>query len=89
MKKYFLEIYTRPLCSDCQDLKKYLKDNQISFQLHNVQDNPKIEEELKQLTGSRIVPAIVFKKKGLFGQSKVFVGFDANRTEIETLLKKV
>ncbi|WP_042144335.1 hypothetical protein [Paucisalibacillus sp. EB02] len=25
MAKYHLEIYTRPTCSDCKDLKKFLK----------------------------------------------------------------
>ncbi|WP_368502847.1 glutaredoxin family protein (plasmid) [Alkalihalophilus sp. As8PL] len=28
---YTLTLYTRPTCSDCQEAKKYLKDNDVNY----------------------------------------------------------
>ncbi|AYW47023.1 glutaredoxin family protein [Tetragenococcus osmophilus] len=89
MAKYELEIYTRPTCSDCQNLKHYLTVNDIPFQSHDVESNPEQEKELVTLTGNRIVPAIVFKKRGLLKKQEVFVGFEPNRIQIEELTSKV
>lgn len=89
MAKYELEIYTRPTCSDCQNLKHYLTTNGIPFQSHDVESNPEQEKELVTLTGNRIVPAIVFKRSGLLKKQEVFTGFEPNRAQIEELASKV
>ncbi|MGM0524446.1 MAG: glutaredoxin family protein, partial [Bacillota bacterium] len=77
-----LVLYTRPMCADCQQAKAYLNDLNIAYEQKNVEDNQQVEAELVTVTGSKIVPAFVFYKKGLFGNSKVaqtFIGFDANK----------
>lgn len=84
-----LVLYTRPLCGDCQQAKAYLNDLNIAYEQKNVEDNQQVEAELVTITGSKIVPAFVFYKKGLFGNSKVvqsFTGFDANKEAIDAQL---
>lgn len=86
MAKYFLEIYTRPTCSDCQDLKAFLNDHGISYQSHEVAKDNNKEKELISITGNRIVPALIFKRQGLFKETKLLIGFAPNRQEIKRLL---
>lgn len=89
--KLELELYTRPTCSDCQDAKKYLTSNRISYAEKDVSKNLILEEELKKITGTRIVPMFAFYKKGLFGKRKLvkhFIGFENNKNEIISMLKK-
>lgn len=63
MGKYTLEIYTRPTCGDCQDLKRYLKEHELPFTGNDVEKEPDKEQELINKTGNRIVPTLVFRKK--------------------------
>ncbi|WP_077303217.1 glutaredoxin family protein [Virgibacillus pantothenticus] len=89
--KLELELYTRPTCSDCQDAKKHLTSNRIHFADKDVSKNPSLEEELKKISGNRIVPMFAFYKKGLFGNRKLvkhFIGFENNRDEIVRILNK-
>jgi len=89
--KLELELYTRPTCSDCQDAKKYLTSNGIHYADKDVSKNPSLEEEIKKISGTRIVPMFAFYKKGLFGKRKLvkhFIGFENNRDEIISILKK-
>ncbi len=89
--KLELELYTRPTCSDCQDAKKYLTSNRIHYADKDVSKNPSLEEELKKISGTRIVPMFAFYKKGLFGKRKLvkhFIGFENNKDEIIIMLKK-
>ncbi|MFK4964469.1 glutaredoxin domain-containing protein, partial [Lactococcus formosensis subsp. bovis] len=87
MSTYRLTIYTRPLCSDCQNLKKYLSNYHIPHQLFEVK-TPEDEKNMVAVTGSKIVPGLVFKKRSLFQNRKVLIGFDANRNKIEQLVKQ-
>lgn len=89
MSKYTLEIYTRPTCGDCQDLKRYLKEHNLPYKGNDVEKEPDKEQELITKTGNRIVPALVFRKKGLFKKEQVFTGFEVNYEEIEDLFKKL
>lgn len=89
MGKYTLEIYTRPTCGDCQDLKRYLKEHELPFTGNDVEKEPDKEQELINKTGNRIVPTLVFRKKRLFKKEKVFTGFEVNREEIEDLFEKL
>lgn len=84
-----LELYTRPTCSDCQDAKKYLTSNGIHFADKDVSKNLSLEEDLKKISGTRIVPMFAFYKKGLLGKRKLvkhFIGFENNKYEIIRLL---
>lgn len=88
--KLELELYTRPTCSDCQDAKKYLASNRIRYADKDISKNITLEEELRKITGTRIVPMFAFYKKGLFGKRKLvkhFIGFDNNKAEIISILK--
>ncbi|MBU5467078.1 glutaredoxin family protein [Virgibacillus sp. MSJ-26] len=89
--KLELELYTRPTCSDCQDAKKYLTSNRIHFADKDVSKDLSLEKEMKKISGNRIVPMFAFYKKGLFGKRKLikhFIGFENNRNDILTMLKK-
>ncbi|MEI3599392.1 MULTISPECIES: glutaredoxin family protein [unclassified Oceanobacillus] len=90
MANYHLEIYTRPTCSDCQDLKKFLKKHQIPHKQYDLEEQPAKEKELKKLTGSRIVPGIVFSETSILGlrrNTKGMTGFEQNKEEINKLLE--
>lgn len=89
MSKYTLEIYTRPTCGDYQDLKRYLKEHDFPYKGNDIEKDPDKEQELIDKTGNRIVPALIFRKKGLFKKEQVFTGFEVKRGEIEDLLKKL
>lgn len=89
MSKYTLEIYTRPTCGDYQDLKRYLKEHDFPYKGNDIEKDPDKEQELIDKTGNRIVPALIFRKKGLFKKEQVFTGFEVNREEIEDLFKKL
>ncbi|AQS55717.1 glutaredoxin family protein [Novibacillus thermophilus] len=86
MKKYQLVIYTRPTCSDCQAGKEFLARNNISYIDYDLTKQPSKEEELIQISGTRIVPAFVFKNKSILRLSKkpkVIIGFEWNVDEIK------
>ncbi|WP_088051917.1 glutaredoxin family protein [Virgibacillus dakarensis] len=88
--KLELELYTRPTCSDCQDAKKYLASNSFHYADKDVGKNPALEQDLKKISGTRIVPMFAFYKKGLFGKRKLvkhFIGFENNKDEIISMLK--
>ncbi|MGG3912562.1 glutaredoxin family protein [Rossellomorea vietnamensis] len=85
-----LELYTRPTCSDCQAAKEYLNGQNIKYVHKNVGDDEGFEKELKEISGSRIVPSFAFYKKGIFGKKRVvknLIGFENNKEEIKQLLR--
>ncbi|MCM3759138.1 glutaredoxin family protein [Sporosarcina aquimarina] len=84
-----LELYTRPTCSDCQEAKAFLGKNNIQYNSYDLSLEPQKEKELIKVSGSRVVPAFVFKKKsflGLGSKPKVLIGFERNEDEIKRLL---
>ncbi|HSJ37917.1 MAG TPA: glutaredoxin family protein [Planococcus sp. (in: firmicutes)] len=83
-----LVLYTRPTCSDCQDAKAYLARENIPYEHKDVGENPALEEDMKRISGAKIVPVFAFYKKGLFGKKLTnnFIGFERNREEILRLL---
>ncbi|MFI8688251.1 glutaredoxin family protein [Rossellomorea sp. NPDC077527] len=84
-----LELYTRPTCSDCQAAKEYLNKQEIDYVHKNVGEEDRYEKELKEISGSRIVPSFAFYEKGLFGKKKLVknvIGFENNKEEIQQLL---
>jgi len=68
--KLELELYTRPTFSDCQDAKKYLTSNSIHYVDKDVSKNLSLENDLKKISGTRIVPIFTFYKKGVFKKRK-------------------
>ncbi|MDQ0272174.1 glutaredoxin family protein [Cytobacillus purgationiresistens] len=89
MGKFQLELYTRPTCSDCQAGKEFLYKNDISYIDYDLTKHQSKEDELIKITGTRIVPAFVFKNKSLLGwmnKPKVLIGFEQNIDEIRKIL---
>jgi glutaredoxin len=90
-KNIQLELYTRPTCSDCQESKRYLNSQEISYSHKDVSQNLDLEEEKKKkISGNRIVPLFVFYKK-IFGVKKklfkYYVGFENNKKDILNILE--
>ena len=85
-----LVLYTRPTCSDCQDAKAYLAQENIPYEHLDVGENPALEEDMKRISGAKIVPVFAFYKRGLVGQKLVdtVIGFEPNKEEILRLLDK-
>jgi len=78
-KNIQLELYTRPTCSDCQESKRYLNSQEISYSHKDVSQS-----------GNRIVPLFVFYKKNFWGKKKLFkyyVGFENNKKDILNILE--
>ena len=89
MKHMQLELYTRPTCSDCQAGKAFLAKHEIPYIHHDLSKHPEREKDLRKLTGTRMVPAFVFKDKsirGKFRKPKVLIGYEHNREEIKVTL---
>lgn len=85
----YLDLYTRPTCSDCQDAKAYLEKNSIDFTGKNVAEDIHLEQEMRAISGNRIVPLFAFYKKNRLGKRKLikhFIGFENNKAEIVELL---
>jgi glutaredoxin 3 len=84
-----LELYTRPTCSDCQAAKKFLSQNNIDFLEFDLSRVPEKEENLKDVSGARIVPTFVFKETilGLPKKPKLYIGFENNFDEIKGKLR--
>lgn len=89
MKNAKFELYTRPTCSDCQEAKAFLAEHNIPYIGYDLSIEPEKEKELIKVSGSRVVPAFVFKEKSLLGlrsKPKVLIGFERNKEEIKELL---
>jgi len=89
MKKLQLELYTRPTCSDCQEAKVFLANNNISYIDYDLTQQPLKEKELIKLSGARMVPTFVFKNNSLLGLASkptVMIGFEQNLDEVKRLL---
>lgn len=69
--------------------KEYLSENNIIYTEYDVSENPNLEAELKERTGTRIVPGIIIHQQKLFGlmkKERLFIGFEQNKKEIVSLL---
>lgn len=68
-KNIQLELYTRPTCSDCQESKRYLNSQEISYSHKDVSQNLDLEEEMKKYQATELFPYLFFIKK-IFGVKK-------------------
>ncbi len=67
-------IYTQPDCSPCDTAKEFLKKKGVSFEEHNVREEPNAVMEMVQKYQSRSTPTIVVGEE-------VLIGFDPDRLE--------
>lgn len=60
----------------------------MNYKEYDLSKIPEKENDLVQLTGTKIVPAFIFTKSGLlraFNKPKIMIGFEQNKDEIEQL----
>jgi glutaredoxin 3 len=74
-------IYTQPTCADCHAAKQYFDHKGIDYTDHDVTADPDALEELKTVVGRMATPTIVI-------DDQVFLGFAANRAELEELVQR-
>lgn len=72
-------VYTTPSCSFCNKVKKYLKENRITFKEHNIQKDKRRAEEMVKKSGQMGVPVLDV-------HGRIIVGFDVPK--IEKALKR-
>src|ERR1044071_760322 len=53
-----LTVYTAPWCRDCHVAKRWLNQNNISYQEINIEETPGAAEEVIQQTGKRAIPPV-------------------------------
>ena len=63
-------IYTTNICPWCIKAKEFFKENKISYKEKNVQENPKLANELLEKSGQMGVPVITIGDSVLIGFNK-------------------
>lgn len=51
-----VKVYTRTTCGPCRTLKHWLKTKNVPFEEINVDSDPKLMDEVIQLSGLQMVP---------------------------------
>jgi len=69
-----IRLFSRQLCSWCQDAKQWLGDHQLPFEEIDVGQNPAAYEEMQRLSSQRYVPTIVVN-------GQVLANFDTDQLE--------
>jgi glutaredoxin len=54
-----LIVYTSPWCGDCRVAKRWLAQNNISYQEIDIEETPGAAEEVIRRTGKRAIPQFV------------------------------
>jgi glutaredoxin len=54
-----LTVYTAPWCRDCYVAKRWLDQNNISYQEINIEETPSAADEVIRRTGKRAIPQFV------------------------------
>ncbi len=54
-----LTVYTAPWCRDCYVAKRWLDQNNISYQEINIEETPGAADEVIRRTGKRAIPQFV------------------------------
>ena len=70
MVKRKVQIYTTNVCPWCIKAKEFFKENKISYKEKNVQENPKLANELLEKSGQMGVPVITIGDSVLIGFNK-------------------
>lgn len=64
-------IYTTRTCAYCPIVKKWLQSKGIAFNTVELDDNPKLRQELLEKTGAMTVPITEIKGKYIIGWNPV------------------
>lgn len=67
-------VYTTPTCSFCNKVKKYLKENRVTFKEHNIAKDKKRADEMVKKSGQMGVPVLDV-------HGKIIVGFDVSKID--------
>lgn len=67
-------IYTTPTCHFCQMSKEFFKENNVSYEEHNVAADMEKRQEMIDKSGQMGVPVI-------FVGDEMIIGFDKKRLE--------
>ena len=67
-----LKIYTTPTCVYCQMAKEFFKENNVSYQEHDVSSDAKAREEMINKSNQMGVPVIEVN-------DEIIIGFDKER----------
>jgi len=67
-------IYTTNICPWCIKAKEFFKENKISYKEKNVQEEPKLANELLEKSGQMGVPVITI-------DDSVIIGFNKERVK--------
>ncbi len=71
-EKTKIKVYSTPACPFCVNLKKYLKDHDLDFEVINVAEDKKAAKEMIEKSGQMGVPV-------LEANGKIVVGFDKKK----------
>jgi len=66
-EKFPIVIYTTPKCASCDLARAYLEKRKVPYSEKNVENDPKLQEELKKKAGSLSVPTITIGEKVMNG----------------------
>ena len=67
-----VNIYTTPTCVYCQMAKEFFKENNVSYQEHDVSSDAKAREEMINKSNQMGVPVIDV-------EGEIVIGFDKER----------
>lgn len=74
-------IYTQPTCADCHAAKQFFDQREIAYTEHDVTVDSDALQELQEVIGRMATPTIII-------DDQIFLGFAANRAEIESLIQQ-
>jgi len=66
-EKFPIVIYTAPKCAGCDLARAYLEKRKVPYSEKNVENDPKLQEELKKKSGALSVPTITVGSKVMNG----------------------
>lgn len=75
-----IKIYTTSVCPYCNMAKNFLKENKISFEEINLENNPKAIKEMIEKSGQTGVPVLDIK-------GTIIIGFDVEKIKKTLKLK--
>ena len=58
-----ITIYTRTTCAYCVQVKRYLDMKQKTYDVINLDEDPKLAEEVIAKSGARTVPVIIVRNE--------------------------
>ncbi len=71
-------IYTTPKCPYCNQIKEYLQNRGLHFQVIDVSQDEKARDEMVLKTGALTVPVTVINKNDA---EEIIIGFDKNKLD--------